>query len=218
MLAVRRRLQSIMRFEKSFWAAAVCVGVLAAATSPARAALIRSAAAGFTGRAHFQMASVNIYSDTADAKEEIRMAVLKAAAEHKRVLLDFGGNWCGDCQVLNIYFHNPGNAALLAANYVLVDVNVGEYDKNLDLARKYGIPLNKGVPALAVLDGAGHVVYAQRSGEFEAMRKLDSSVVTAFLEKWKPHVAAHHHRAASRKTNSVHTKLRLTGAIELLEI
>ncbi len=132
------------------------------------------------------MASANIYSDTADAKEEIRHAILKAAAEHKRVLLDFGGNWCPDCHLLNIYFQDPGNAALLAANYVLVDVSVGQYDKNLDVVRKYGIPLNKGVPALAVLDGAGHVIYAQRNGEFESMRKLDSSAVTTFLQKWKP--------------------------------
>lgn len=143
-------------------------------------------ARNLTAGLHFQMASADIYSDTADAKAEIRQALLKAAAEHKHVLLDFGGNWCPDCHLLNVYFHDPGNASLLAANYVLVDVSVGQYDKNLDLVRKYGIPLNKGVPALAVLDGSGHVVYAQRNGEFEAMRKLDSSVVAAFLEKWKP--------------------------------
>ena len=142
---------------------------------------------------YFQMASRNIYSDTANAKEEIRQAILKAAAENKRVLLDFGGNWCPDCHLLDIYFHDPGNAALLATNYVLVDVSVGQYDKNLDVVRKYGVPLNKGVPALVVLDGSGHVVYAQQNGEFESMRKLDSSVVTAFLEKWKPKAAAHRH-------------------------
>lgn len=136
--------------------------------------------------AHFQVATANIYSETANAKEEIRIAILKAANEHKRVLLDFGGNWCSDCHLLNLYFHDPGNASLLAANYILVDVNVGEYDKNLDLARKYGIPLKKGVPALAVLDGTGRVVYAQRNGEFEAMSKLDSAAVSAFLMKWKP--------------------------------
>lgn len=135
---------------------------------------------------HAQVTTSIIYSDTADAKEDIRNALIKAKAEHKRVLLDFGGNWCGDCQVLNIYFHDPGNASLLAANYVLVDVNVGRYDKNLDLAKKYGIPLDKGVPALVVLDADGRVVYAQRNGEFEAMRKLDSDAVTAFLQKWKP--------------------------------
>ena len=45
--------------------------------------------------------------------------------------------------------------------------------KNLDIAAKYGMPLNKGVPALAVLDADGKVVYAQRSGEFEKMRHMD---------------------------------------------
>jgi thioredoxin 1 len=143
------------------------------------------------------MASAEIYSDTADARADIREAILKARMEHKHVLLDFGGNWCVDCHLLELYFHDPGNAALLAANYVLVDVNVGEYDRNLNLARKYGIPLSKGVPALVVLDGAGHVLYAQRHGEFENMRVLDSAAVTAFLEKWKPR-AGHIHTAKHR--------------------
>jgi hypothetical protein len=80
---------------------------------------------------------------------------------------------------------------------VLVDVNIGEYDRNLDLARKYGIPLSKGVPALVVLDGAGRVLYAQRNAEFENMRVQDASAVTSFLQKWKPKVthkatATHH--------------------------
>ncbi len=182
-----------MRFIKTFEQAfLIGVIVLAVIAQPATAAS-SIVATGLLRGTHFQIAAVNIYSDTADSKEEIRQAILKAASEHKRVLLDFGGNWCGDCKLLNIYFHDPGNAGLLNSNFVLVDVNVGQYDKNLDIVRKYGIPLNKGVPALAVLDGAGHVVYAQRNGEFESMRKLDSSVVTAFLEKWKLKAAMHHH-------------------------
>jgi len=189
-----------MRFSKSFWAAAVCASILTAAACATTDALVCGSVAGLMGGTHFQMASANIYSDTANAKEEIRQAILKASAEHKRVILDFGGNWCPDCHVLDIYFHDPGNAALLAANYVLVDVSVGQYDKNLDIVRKYGIPLNKGVPALAVLDGSGHVVYAQRNGEFESMRKLDSSVVNAFLEKWKPHAVARHNKASRVKS------------------
>ncbi len=176
-----------MQFLQNFTlAAVVCIMGMAAAARPANAALARNAFSSLPGGMHFQMGSTDIYSDIADAKEEIRQAVLKAATEHKRVLLDFGGNWCPDCRVLNLYFHDPGNASLLASNYILVDVSVGQYDRNLDLARKYGIPLQKGVPALVVLDGSGRVVYAQRNGEFEAMRKLDSAAVSAFLEKWKP--------------------------------
>jgi len=141
---------------------------------------------GPVSRLHAQTGLASIYSDTADARAEIRAAIASAAREHKHVLLDFGANWCPDCHLLNIYFHDPSNAGVLQTNYVLVDVNVGRYDKNLDVAQKYGIPLNKGIPALVVLDGQGHVLYAQRHGEFEKMRNLDSSDVMAFLEKWKP--------------------------------
>lgn len=130
--------------------------------------------------------SREIYPDPAQAKTDLATALKTAAQSHKRVIVDFGGNWCGDCQVLDIYFHREPNADLLSKNYILVDVNVGKYDKNLDLAKQYDIPLQKGVPALAILDAHGHLLYSQRQGEFEAMRRMDPNSVTQFLEHWKP--------------------------------
>jgi thiol:disulfide interchange protein len=126
-----------------------------------------------------------IYPDGAQAEADIAAALARAAREKKRVLLDFGGNWCGDCHVLEIYFHDAANRSLLDANYVLVPVNIGHGDANLDIAARYGVPIDKGVPALAVLDPSGQVVYSQRKGEFAAMRKLDSASVTTFLQQWK---------------------------------
>jgi thioredoxin 1 len=126
-----------------------------------------------------------VYPDGAQAKADIAAALVRAGKEKKRVLLDFGGNWCGDCQVLAIYFRDNANRNLLETNYVLVPVNIGQYDENLDIARRYGVPVDKGVPALAVLDAAGQVVYSQRNHEFSAMRTMDSASVTAFLLQWK---------------------------------
>jgi thioredoxin 1 len=87
--------------------------------------------------------------------------------------------------VLQFYFHTPANHSLLEANYVVVPVNIGKYDENLDIAARYGIPLARGVPALAVLDSNGQLVYSQRNAEFEAMGKVDPAAVTAFLLEWK---------------------------------
>jgi thioredoxin 1 len=126
-----------------------------------------------------------IYPDGAQAGRDIDAALSTAARDKKRVLLDFGGNWCGDCQVLEIYFHAPANRNLLEKNYVLVPVNIGRYDENLDIAAKYGVPVAKGVPALAVLEPSGQLVYSQREGEFEAMGRMDPAAVTAFLLQWK---------------------------------
>jgi thiol:disulfide interchange protein len=126
-----------------------------------------------------------IYPDGAQAETDITAALAKATREKKRVLLDFGGNWCGDCQVLEIYFHDPANRNLLESNYVLVPVNIGRYDENLAIAARYGVPVSDGVPALAVLDPNGQVIFSQRNGEFKSMRKMDSPSVTAFLLQWK---------------------------------
>ncbi|MGD0800884.1 MAG: thioredoxin family protein [Terracidiphilus sp.] len=128
----------------------------------------------------------NIYPDPAQAKADLAAALKTAAAAHKRILLDFGGNWCPDCVVLDRYFHDPANQPILDANYVLVDVNIGHMDANQDIAERYGIPLHKGVPALAVLDEHGKLLYSQKSGEFEAMRRMEISAVTQFLVQWKP--------------------------------
>jgi len=40
-------------------------------------------------------------------------------------------------------------------SFVLVRVNIGEADKNLYLTKRYKIPLEKGVPAVAVLSSDG---------------------------------------------------------------
>jgi hypothetical protein len=88
--------------------------------------------------------------------------------------------------VLDIYFHDAQNKPLLEKNFVLVDINIGRMDANLDLAEKYDIPLKRGVPALAVLGEHGELLYSQKSGEFEDMRNLQSSALTEFLVKWRP--------------------------------
>jgi len=128
----------------------------------------------------------DIYPDPSQAKSDIGAALKTAAASHRRVLLDFGGNWCGDCIVLDMYLHNPDNRPILEANFVLVHVNVGHMDENMDIAARYQVPLDKGVPALAVLSEQGKLIYSQKGGEFEAMRRMQASAVTSFLVQWKP--------------------------------
>jgi thiol-disulfide isomerase/thioredoxin len=127
-----------------------------------------------------------IYPDPGQARADLAAALKTAATSHRRILLDFGGNWCGDCQVLDLYFHDARNKPILDANFVLVDINIGYMDTNLDIAEQYGVPIKRGVPALAVLSERGVLLYSQKNGEFEAMRRMESSSVTEFLVKWRP--------------------------------
>ncbi len=131
-------------------------------------------------------AEPNLYPDTSEARTDIGLALSVAARERRRVLLDFGGNWCYDCHVLDATFHYPEVARILEANYVVVHINIGQYDANLDLAQKYQIPLKKGVPSLAVLDGHGRLLVSQKNGDFENTTRIGLRDVESFLNRWKP--------------------------------
>lgn len=127
----------------------------------------------------------HLYSETANPRADIAAALKQAKAEKKRVILDFGGDWCGDCQVLDIYMHQSPNTELLKKHFVVVHVDIGRMDHNVDVAEKYKVPIKKGVPALAVLDANGRLLYSQENKEFENMRNMKSSDVTEFLNRWK---------------------------------
>jgi thioredoxin 1 len=128
----------------------------------------------------------DLYPADADAYKEIEEALHAAAKSHKRVMLVFGGNWCYDCHVLDAAFHLPEIAPTLNRNYVVVHVDVGEYNKNLDIAKKYEVPLERGVPAAAILDGTGKLLVSQKNQEFEKARSMAPEDILAFLNKWKP--------------------------------
>jgi thioredoxin 1 len=126
-----------------------------------------------------------IYPDPSHAQADLDEALMKAAALHRRVIVAFGANWCGDCRVLERYFREEPNGALLQSGFVLVHVNIGDGDRNLDLAARFRIPLYQGVPALAVLSDSGQLIYSQKAGEFEGMRRMSPSTVTEFLTRWQ---------------------------------
>jgi len=128
--------------------------------------------------------SENIYPE-GDAHAEIREAIDKAAKTHKRVLVVFGADWCYDCHVLDKAFRRPDIAAVLKPNYEVVHIDVGRGEKNQDLMNQYGVPMKRGIPAIAILDANGKLLYSQKNGEWERARALGPEDLIALLRKWK---------------------------------
>ncbi|HEV2500439.1 MAG TPA: thioredoxin family protein [Terriglobia bacterium] len=127
-----------------------------------------------------------IYDDNANARQAIESAIREASASHKNVVLDFGANWCLDCYVLDEQMHQGKLGEIIKKDYVVAHISVGTYDRNLDLAKQYGVPLHKGIPALAVLDSHGKLLYAQTKGQFENARVVQPGSFLSFFKKWAP--------------------------------
>jgi thiol:disulfide interchange protein len=127
----------------------------------------------------------DLYPATADAKKEIAEALEFATKDKKPVLLIFGGNWCYDCHVLDRALHEGEAGRVMRQNFLLVHVDIGEGDKNLDLVKQYKTTLDKGVPIVVVLNRDGRLLYSSTEGEFEAARKMMKKDLVAFLIQWK---------------------------------
>jgi thiol-disulfide isomerase/thioredoxin len=128
-------------------------------------------------------AKPKIYDEAADAKADILAAVTRAKENQRRVLVQWGGNWCHWCILLHdLYAKDKAIAKTLRYEYdvVLVDSN-----KNPQLMAAYGVDTTKGVPYLTVLDGEGKLVANQETGVLEKEGAHDPAKVLEFLTAQK---------------------------------
>ncbi len=123
------------------------------------------------------------YDESADAKSDIRQALSAAKESRTPVFLIFGANWCEDCRALDRAIQSGKSAELLAREFKVVKVDIGNFDRNLDLVAAYGNPIKKGIPAAVVLSPNNEVLYATRAGELADARRMSESGIYDFLRK-----------------------------------
>ena len=123
------------------------------------------------------------YDESANAPAQIQASLQEAKAANKPVLVVFGANWCGDCKVLDMSFKTGPSAPLIQQHFKMVKVNVGKFDRNLDIAEAYGVPLKKGIPAVAILSIDGKVIYATKTGELADARNMGDTAIYDFFVK-----------------------------------
>jgi thioredoxin-related protein len=118
-----------------------------------------------------------------DPAKDLAAAVAQARQEHKRILLDVGGEWCIWCHRLDDFIEKEqGLHEYLSAHYVVVKVNYSEENKNQAFLK--GFPPVAGYPHFFVLDQDGHLLHSQNTGDFEAGKGYDPKRFEAFLHKW----------------------------------
>jgi thioredoxin 1 len=123
------------------------------------------------------------YNETADARVDIKQALTRAADTHTSVIVVFGANWCPDCRELDHAMKNGGCASLMARDFQVVNVSVGRFNKNLDVAKSYGVPLEKGIPAVAILSSKEKVLYVTKEGELANARDMGDTGIYDFFKR-----------------------------------
>jgi thioredoxin 1 len=123
------------------------------------------------------------YNESADAKLDIKQALTQSATVKTPVIIVFGANWCGDCKMLDSAMKNGASATFLSKDFQIVKVNVGHFDTNLDVAKTYGVPLQMGIPAVAIISTNNQVLYVTREGELANARKMGDNGIYEFFKR-----------------------------------
>lgn len=128
----------------------------------------------------------SIYDEEADANQDIARGLSQAEAEGKYLLLDFGADWCPDCHSLDHFFEDAEIKPFLEENFVVVKVNVGQWDTNLDISEKYGNPIASGIPAVVILDADEQIITATNNGELATASTASKQDILGFLQAYAP--------------------------------
>lgn len=124
------------------------------------------------------------YNESAVPAQDIANALAESEKDGKLVLLDFGANWCPDCVVLSTLFEDPAVKPFLEENFRVVSIDVGEWDKNLDISEKYGSPIDNGIPAVVVLTPNGEVIASTKDGALANARTATPQEILTYLQTW----------------------------------
>jgi thiol-disulfide isomerase/thioredoxin len=111
-----------------------------------------------------------VYDEDAVGADQIAAALAKAKKENRRVYIQWGANWCGWCVQLHDHLREDSSLRRkMLYEYDIVHIDIGKWDKHLDLAEQYGADFKShGVPYLTILDADGNVLANQETGTLEA--------------------------------------------------
>lgn len=126
------------------------------------------------------------YDEAGNANAAVARAKAQARSQHKRLLIDLGGNWCLDCRILAGTMELPDLAAWVRRHYVVVTVDIGRFDKNLQIPAHYGIRERlKGVPSLLIVDPrTDRLVNAGNTAALADARSMNPQGLADYLAKY----------------------------------
>lgn len=126
------------------------------------------------------------FKKSSKASEDVDAALARAAATNKRVLLVMGANWCHDNRGLAGWFAQPRFAAMLSSKYETVYVDVGHRDRNIDIARRFGIEAITGTPTVLIIDPQGTLLNPASAPSWRNAASRDEEGIFVYFDQFTP--------------------------------
>lgn len=122
-----------------------------------------------------------VYDANIDARLEVVTARDVAVKEQKFLMITFGANWCMDCRNLHRRLKSEDVQQYTEDRFLFVNVDVGKFNQNADLAKELGVTLSKGIPVAIFFDPNGEVIGTTNEGQLEPARRYTSKQILRFI-------------------------------------
>lgn len=130
---------------------------------------------------YFQLHGELPYDERADAREVVETSRTQAIEERKYLMVTFGANWCLDCRTLSKNLADDVVTAYTNSVFNFLNVDVGKFNRNRDVAADQGVSLQRGIPVAIFFAPDGEVIGTTNDGQLEPARRYTSRQILKFV-------------------------------------
>lgn len=160
------------------------VFLIAAGIAPAFAEVPAPQMKSVTEMAQLSTPLPTPYDSRRDADADLAATIAKAKKSGKRVLIDLGGNWCTDCRILAGVMELPELKPFIEKHYEVVSIDVGRFNKNMQIPARYGVPKLEGAPTILIVATDGKLINATNAADLADARSMNPQGIANWLARF----------------------------------
>lgn len=124
------------------------------------------------------------YDEKIIDSSELDKFINQSINNDKQPVVIFGGNWCPDCRILAGTLAMPTIKKFLQKYYRIIHIDIGRYDRNMELMNHLNIEPKKGVPRVVILDFKKNIVNSSTSSEWTTARDRKEQEIYDYFQKF----------------------------------
>jgi len=124
------------------------------------------------------------YDEKIIDSSELDKFINQSINNDKQPVVIFGGNWCPDCRILAGTLAMPTIKKFLQRYYRIIHIDIGRYDRNMELMNHLNIEPKKGVPRVVILDFKKNIVNSSTSSEWTTARDRKEQEIYDYFQKF----------------------------------
>ncbi|MDZ4728059.1 MAG: thioredoxin family protein [Leptospira sp.] len=113
-------------------------------------------------------------------------SLILAKNQNQKLLVIFGADWCPDCRAFDVLLREKKISELILKKFLILKIDVGQFDQNLALNSRLGNPIANGIPSVVIIDPLNpeKIVASTKGGEFSTASQMTAEQVYKYFVQY----------------------------------